>query len=42
MVNLKNMVQILDEVQGKWKTMSDAEQKALSEAIAGKIFVANQ
>lgn len=33
---LKNMVQILDEVQGKWKTMSDAEQKALSEAIAGK------
>ena len=33
---LKNMVEILDEVQGKWSSMSDAQQKALSESIAGK------
>ena len=33
---LKNMVKILDEVQGKWSSMSDAQKKALSEAIAGK------
>ena len=32
---LKNMVEILDEVQGKWSSMSDAQQKALSESIAG-------
>ena len=33
---LKNMVEILDEVQKKWKTMSDAQKKSLSEAISGK------
>lgn len=33
---LKNMVQILDKVQEKWGSLSDAEQKALSEAISGK------
>lgn len=33
---LKNMVQILDEVQGKWGSLSDAQKKALSEAISGK------
>ena len=35
---LKNMVQILDKVQEKWGSLSDAEQKALSESIAGKLF----
>ncbi|WP_300449262.1 phage tail tape measure protein [Fusobacterium sp.] len=35
---LKNMVEILDEVQGKWSSMSDAQQKALSESIAGKLI----
>lgn len=35
---LKNMVQILDEVQDKWGSMSDAQQKALSESIAGKLI----
>ena len=33
---LKNMVEILDEVQGKWKTLSDDKKKALSESISGK------
>lgn len=33
---LKNMVEILDEVQGKWSSLTDAQQKALSEAVAGK------
>ena len=35
---LKNMVEILDEVQGKWGELSDAQQKALSESIAGKLI----
>ena len=35
---LKNMVKILDEVQGKWGSMSDAQKKALSESIAGKLI----
>ena len=30
------MTQILDELNGKWDTLSDAQQKALSNAIAGK------
>lgn len=33
---IKNMVQIIDEVQGKWKDLRDDEKRALSEAIAGK------
>lgn len=33
---LKNMVEILDDVQEKWSSLSDAQQKALSESIAGK------
>ena len=33
---LKNMVEILDEVQAKWGKLSDAQQKALSESISGK------
>ena len=35
---LKNMVQVLDEVQDKWGQLSDAQQKALSESIAGKLI----
>ena len=33
---VKNMVQIINEVQGKWKDLRDDERLALSEAIAGK------
>ncbi len=35
---LKNMVQVLDEVQNKWGQLTDAQQKALSESIAGKLI----
>ena len=33
---IKEMTVILDELQGKWKTLSEEEQYALSNAIAGK------
>lgn len=33
---VKNMVQIIDEVQGKWRDLREDERLALSEAIAGK------
>nr|WP_219716404.1 hypothetical protein [Clostridioides difficile] len=33
---LKNMVQLLDELKGKWGELREDEQKGLAEAIAGK------
>lgn len=33
---IKNMVQILDELQGKWSSLTQEQQNGLSEAIAGK------
>lgn len=33
---LKNMVEVLDEVKAKWGELREDEQKGLSEAIAGK------
>ncbi|NJJ36632.1 phage tail tape measure protein [Clostridioides difficile] len=35
---LKNMVQLLDELKGKWGELREDEQKGLAEAIAGKLF----
>ena len=32
---MKSMVEILDEVQSKWDTLTEKEQRGLSEAIAG-------
>lgn len=33
---VKDIVSILDEVKDKWASLTDVEQKGLSEAIAGK------
>lgn len=34
---VKDIVSILDEVKDKWASLTDVEQKGLSEAIAGKL-----
>ncbi|VIF92420.1 Uncharacterised protein [Clostridioides difficile] len=35
---LKNMVEVLDEVKAKWGELREDEQKGLAEAIAGELF----
>jgi hypothetical protein len=34
---VKDIVSILDEVKDKWASLTDVEQKGLSEAIAGSM-----
>ena len=35
---VKDMFTVMDELEGKWGTLSKAEQNALGATIAGKIF----
>ena len=35
---VKDMFTVMDELEGKWGTLSEAEQNALATTIAGKIF----
>ena len=35
---VKDMFTVMDELEGKWGTLSEAEQNALGVTIAGKIF----
>lgn len=35
---IKDVVQLLDEIKGKWKDLSEDQQLGLAEAIAGKVY----